>query len=180
LEDAGYAFEEVDEVPRLEDALDAYGRMIPTEFALGWPMVRTLLTEEGRRYIELFMEQRPPIGLGRYVQLTAARFGIQRDWARFLQDYPLILGPVFTEPPVEPGLESRGQEENARVQAAMRLCSATSLVGVPAVTVPTGVADGLPRGVQVIGGPYKEELCLDAAAAIEERLGTLTPKEPRS
>ena len=180
LEDAGYSVEEVDDVPRLEDALDAYGRMILTEFALSWPAIKGLLTEEGRRYIELFMEQRPPADLGGYVQLTAARFGIQRDWARFLQDYPLILGPVFTEPPVEPGLESRGPEENARVQAAMRLCSATSFIGVPAVAVPTGVAGGLPQGVQVIGGPYREDLCLDAAAAIEERLGKITPMEPRS
>lgn len=92
----------------------------------------------------------------------------------------MILGPVFAEPPIEPGLESRGLKEYARVQAAMRLCSATSLVGVPAVAVPTGVAGGLPQGVQVIGGPYREDLCLDAAAAIEERLGTITPTDPRS
>ena len=179
LEDAGYAVEEVDDVPRLADALDVYGRMILTEFSLSWPMVRTLLTEDGRRYIEMFMEQRPPADLGEYVRLTADRFGIRRDWAWFLQDRPLILGPVFTEPPVEPGLESRGPQENARVQAAMRLCSATTLVGVPAVAVPTGVVGGLPQGVQVIGAPFREDLCLDAAAEIEKRLGTLSPTDPR-
>lgn len=41
------------------------------------------------------------------------------------------------------------------VQTAMRLYSATSFVGVRAVAVPTGVSDGLPKGVQVIGGPYR-------------------------
>lgn len=180
LEDAGYEVEEMEDVPRLEDALDAYGRMILTEFALSWPMVRRLLTEDGRRYIEMFMERRPPADLGEYVQLTATRYRIQHDWVSFMQDYPLILGPVFTEPPVEPGLETRGPEGNDRVQTAMRLCSATTLVGVPAVAVPTGVAGGLPQGVQVIGGPYREDLCLDAAGAIEERLGTLTPTDPLS
>jgi amidase len=38
----------------------------------------------------------------------------------------------------------------------------------------------LPQGVQLIGGLYREDLCLDAAAAIEKRLGTITPTEPRS
>lgn len=61
------------------------------------------------------MEQRPPAGLADYVQLTATRFGIQRDWARFLEDYPLILGPMFIGPAIEAGRESWGLKENARV-----------------------------------------------------------------
>jgi amidase len=32
--------------------------------------------------------------------------------------------------------------------------------------------------VQVIGQPYREDLCLDAAQAIEERRGILTPIDP--
>jgi amidase len=31
----------------------------------------------------------------------------------------------------------------------------------------------------VIGARYREDLCLDAAAAIEDRFGTLTPIDPR-
>jgi amidase len=48
----------------------------------------------------------------------------------------------------------------------MRLCTATTFVGVPAVAVPTGVADGQPLGVQVIGPQYREDLCFQAAAAL--------------
>ncbi len=70
-------------------------------------------------------------------------------------------------------------EEHARIGKAMRLCTATSFVGVPAVAVPTGMAGGLPQGVQVIAGFYREDLCLNAAAVIEARLGRLTPIAPR-
>lgn len=42
------------------------------------------------------------------------------------------------------------------------------------------VLSGLPQGVQLIGGPYREGLCLNAAAAIEKRLDTITPTDPRS
>jgi amidase len=64
------------------------------------------------------------------------------------------------------------------VAAAMRMCSVTSLLGLPAVAVPTTVAEGLPLGIQLIGAPYREDMCLEAAVAIEQRLGTFTPVDP--
>jgi amidase len=33
--------------------------------------------------------------------------------------------------------------------------------------------------VQVIGPRYREDLCLAAAAALEDRVGTITPIDPR-
>jgi amidase len=48
------------------------------------------------------------------------------------------------------------------------------------VAVPTGLDEhGLPPGVQLIGRAYREDLCLDAAEAVEDRLGVLTPVDPR-
>lgn len=35
------------------------------------------------------------------------------------------------------------------------------------------------RAVQVIGPRYREDLCLAAAAALEDRVGTITPIDPR-
>ena len=45
--------------------------------------------------------------------------------------------------------------------------------------MPVGVANGLPQAVQIIGDRYREDLCLDAAEAIEARLGVITPIDPR-
>ncbi|MFF2924332.1 amidase [Streptomyces celluloflavus] len=179
LRDAGYEVCEVADVPRLDDALDVYARMTLTEFAPSWPVVKTLLGEGGHRYIELGMAKSGPVELTEYLRLTGVRLGIRRDWAAFLDEYPLVLGPVFTDPPFAPGAEARDPESHQRVQTAMRLCTATSFVGVPAVAVPTGEADGLPCGVQLIGRAYREDLCLAAAEEIERRLGVLTPIDPR-
>lgn len=178
LQEAGYIVETAD-VPRLPEALDAYGHMIMTEFSLIWPKLERLLKPDGRRYVELSMASCGPVDLTEYVRLTAVHHGVQRDWAQFLAQYPLVLGPVFTEQPVPPGSDALGLEEHARIGKAMRLCTATSFVGVPAVAVPTGLAGGLPQGVQVIAGFYREDLCLNAAAEIEARLGRLTPIAPR-
>ncbi|MFD8544371.1 amidase [Streptomyces sp. NPDC059649] len=179
LRDAGYEVSEVADVPRLDEALGAYARMTRTEFATTWPVVKPLLGEGGHRYIERGMAEVAPVGLTEYLRLTGVRMGIQRDWAQFLDEYPLVLGPVFTEPPFAPGEEVRDDEGYRRVQNAMRLCTATSFVGVPAVAVPTGVVEGLPYGVQLIGRSYREDLCLAAAEEVERRLGVLTPIDPR-
>ncbi|MFD7547632.1 amidase [Streptomyces sp. NPDC059816] len=179
LRDAGYDVCEVPDVPRLDEALEAYGRITMTEFAPTWPVVRRLLGEGGDRYLGMAMEETPPASADELVGLLGTWTNIRRSWAEFLDAYPLLLGPVFTEPPVEPGLESRDRAGRDRVASGMRLCTVTSFVGVPGVAVPTGTADGLPSGVQVVGRAFREDLCLDAAQAIEDRLGVLVPVDPR-
>jgi amidase len=178
LRQAGYTVEHVADVPRLHDALQAYQSMVMTEFAPAWPAIRPLLGDDAHRYIELGMSENPPVDAAEFLRLTGVRLTIQRAWGEFLHRYPLLLGPVFTQPPVEPGIESRNAAGRALVTTAMRLCTATSFLGMPAVAVPTGTQHGLPTGVQIIGRPYREDTCLTAAAAIEQHLGTLTPINP--
>lgn len=52
------------------------------------------------------------------------------------------------------------------------------VLGLPAVAVPTGVAEGLPMGVQITAGRFREDLCLDAGGAIEARAPMPTPIDP--
>jgi amidase len=47
------------------------------------------------------------------------------------------------------------------------------------VSVPTGVVDGLPVGVQLAGQRFREDTILDAAEVLEARCGPLTPIDPR-
>ena len=46
---------------------------------------------------------------------------------------------------------------------------------IPAVALPVGLSEGLPQGVQLIARPYREDLCISAAQAIEDRVGIMTP-----
>ena len=174
----GYEVESVD-LPRIPEILEAYGRMVMTEFQQSWPMLERLLGADGRRYLELARQLRQPVDLAGYLNLTAARQGLQREWAGFLERYPLVLGPVFTESVVPVDYDIRGIEEHRRVSNGMRLCTATSFIGVPAVAVPTGLAEGVPQGVQLISRMYREDLCLQAAAVLEAALGRLAPIDPQ-
>jgi amidase len=174
LRDAGYEPEEV-ELPRIDDALDGYHTLINTEFGLAWPRIRPLLSEDSAAHLERSMSSHPPADLERYIAATALRHSASRDWRQFQQRYPLLVGPVNTQPagPAETSDPTGPARENP-----LLLCSVTTFVGVPAVAVPTGTAHGMPTGIQVIGRHYREDLCLTAAQAIETRLGTLAPVQP--
>ena len=65
------------------------------------------------------------------------------------------------------------------VAAALRFVVVVNALGLPAAAVPAGSADRLPLAVQLIGPRFREDACLDAAAVVEQALGTLTPIDPR-
>ena len=105
------------------------------------------------------------------VELLRTRHKIARAWSEFFADYPIIVGPTWCEPQFAHGYDIAGPTSAADIINLMRFVTPMNLLGLPVVCVPTGVAAALPAGVQVIGDRFREDVCLDAAAAIEERLG---------
>ncbi|SHN50919.1 Amidase [Geodermatophilus obscurus] len=66
-----------------------------------------------------------------------------------------------------------------RLMAAQASMMAIPVLGFPAMSVPTGVAGGLPTGVQLLGRRFDEDTLLEAATVIEARTGVFTPIDPR-
>jgi amidase len=62
----------------------------------------------------------------------------------------------------------------------MRPAVPACVLGLPSACVPAGRdhETGLPIGVILTGRRLREDLCLDAAEAIEARLGVETPIDP--
>ena len=58
----------------------------------------------------------------------------------------------------------------------LRFVSSINVLGLPAAVVPVGLAGRNPVGVQLIGSRYREDVCLDAAAAIEAKVGILAKR----
>src|SRR5207237_7365522 len=46
-----------------------------------------------------------------------------------------------------------------------------SLAGIPAISIPSGLSDGLPVGFQLAGPPFSENRLIDAAYALEQAIG---------
>ena len=46
-----------------------------------------------------------------------------------------------------------------------------SLAGIPGISIPSGLSDGLPVGFQLAGPAFSENRILDAAYALEQAIG---------
>ena len=46
-----------------------------------------------------------------------------------------------------------------------------SLAGIPAISIPNGLSEGLPVGFQIAGPAFSENRILDAAYALEQAIG---------
>ncbi len=176
LRDAGYAVEEVD-LPMLSEARDTWAATVVTELRLGlYEMLKPIACADALTFLDGIFEGIPSLDHSGYMMSFAQRNAIARAWSQFFETYPLVLGPVSTMQPFPVGFDL---EDPIQVLNSLRLVVAANLLGLPAAALPVGVANGLPQGVQVIGNRYREDLCLDAAEAIEDRLGVVTPIDPR-
>ena len=130
-----------------------------------------------RRFMSAFFEAAGDPDPVAAEQSFVTRQALLRSWSEFAEHHPLIVAPIATDIPSHAGtdLDEGRVAEDLRT---MRMAMAVNALGLPAVALPVGVADGLPQAVQVIGPRYREDLCLDAAAAIEDRVGIFTPIDP--
>jgi amidase len=175
---AGYAVDEVDP-PAVDAIAELWWHLVWTETRhLMAPTIRKLGGTAINRALDVVLASTAELDLVGYMKGLAQRAKHVRDWMLFLERYPLVVGPVSTEPPFAVGFDTDEGADAGRLRRAQRLLIAVNLLGLPAVAVPTGLAAGVPLGVQVIGSRYREDLCLDAAEAIEAQCGLKTPIEP--
>ncbi len=176
---AGYAVETVDP-PAIAKAADVWLDVLGTDLRLMWQQMSPLVSSDADRFISIVLQTAArDLNPQEHMQALIERQALARAWGEFQLQHPLVLGPVATQPPFTVGadLQAEGVIDIVR---SMRLVVAINLLGLPSVAIPVGVADGLPQEVQIIGPRFREDLCLDAAQAIEEAAGILTPIDPRS
>ncbi len=179
LADAGYRVEE-GEPPLLREAAAAWGRLADAELRAALAAgLFSQLGGEALRFIELTTGAAPEPDLLAYLEAHMERVRCARAWSEWSGGSRLLLGPVSTAQPFEVGHDVADGERALGVRRGLRLTLAANLLGLPSVALPAGADGGLPRGVQLIGPRYREDLCLAAAQAIEDRLGVITPIEPR-
>jgi amidase len=180
LQDAGYVVDEAAAPPSIEEAADLWSTLVLNEAKLS--MIEVIRQHGGaaiRKTGELMINQAPATDFAAYVKALGRRATILREWQIFLERYPLILMPVCRAPAYELGLDQRDDAAMRRIFDDMAPILAPAVLGLPGVAVPTGIGDQVPLGVQIVAGRFREDLCLDAAEAIEQRAGVLTPIDPR-
>jgi Asp-tRNA(Asn)/Glu-tRNA(Gln) amidotransferase A subunit family amidase len=103
--------------------------------------------------------QRAHRGAARHVlEALAQRDRLLRLWELFLEERPLVMTPVSNEAPFPADLDLVDADTTRRIMRAQIMQLAVPVLGLPAVSVPTGLVDGVPMGVQVTAGRYREDL----------------------
>ena len=102
-----------------------------------------------------------------YLEGLLRRFGIARDWSLFFDRWPILLMPNSWERqfPIDDDLRSQARFE--QILLAQSPLLAPALLGLPGLSVPTGMADGLPAGVQLVADRFREDQLLAAGQVIE-------------
>jgi amidase len=144
----------------------------------GWQLMSPLMPADAQRFLTAFYEVPGDPDPVTTIQSFMLRQSLLRAWGEFQETHPLIVAPIFTDIPFEAGtdLDDGRVAETIR---GMRMAMAVNALGLPAVALPVGIGGGLPQSVQVIGPRFREDICLDAAAALEDRVGIITPIDPR-
>lgn len=100
-----------------------------------------------------------------YLKAQKVRTLIKQDFDQVFSQYDLIIGPTAPTPAFRIG----EQVGDPLTMYLNDICTIpVSLAGVPAISVPCGMADGLPIGLQIIGKAFDESTVLRAAHAFEQ------------
>ena len=95
------------------------------------------------------------------------RATLTREWLAFFENYAVLLIPVSGELPFPDQLDRKDEASFARVWHAQLPQIAIPFMGLPGLTVSTGLVGRIPVGIQLVSGRYREDLCLAAGEAIE-------------
>jgi amidase len=173
LSDTGYAVEQVDP-PCLEEAADLWRKLIGADTEeLMMPDVRKLGSPLINELAGAFADYGSPTDVAGYAHLSAERTRVWREWSTFMARYPLVLGPVSQRPPFPQGADEQGLDAYKPLMLDQAMLYIVNLLGLPSAAVPTGINQRVPMGVQIIGQRFREDMCLDAAQAIENVVGVM-------
>ena len=99
-----------------------------------------------------------------YAKAQDARAWLKRDFDEALAEADVLASPTMPVLPFELG---ESLDDPLRMYLADANTVPVNLANLPAISVPAGEADGLPVGLQLIGGAFDERTLVRAASAVE-------------
>ncbi|MFC4618964.1 Asp-tRNA(Asn)/Glu-tRNA(Gln) amidotransferase subunit GatA [Camelliibacillus cellulosilyticus] len=103
-----------------------------------------------------------------YKKAQKVRSLIKRDFEKVFETYDVIVGPTTPTTAFKIGEKIH---DPLTMYANDILTIPVNLAGLPAISVPCGLSDGLPVGLQIIGRPFDEPAVYRAAHAYEQAAG---------
>ena len=103
-----------------------------------------------------------------YAQAQKIRTLIVRDYGRAWETYDVLVSPTSPSTAFKLG----EKVDDPLTMYLSDVCTIpVNLAGIPALSLPCGLSEGLPVGFQVMGPPLEEEKVLNTAYALEQAIG---------
>lgn len=112
-----------------------------------------------------------PVDANGLLDAMKARVGLTRQWLQFLEEYPVMLCPVSSEAPFEDHLDVKSDADFDRVFEAQLLQIGFPCLGLPGLSVSTGVENQIPTGVQLMASRFREDVLIQAGRDLEAAVG---------
>jgi aspartyl-tRNA(Asn)/glutamyl-tRNA(Gln) amidotransferase subunit A len=103
-----------------------------------------------------------------YGRAQKVRTKIAEDFAEAFGKVDLIVTPTAPSVAFELGAKTA---DPLAMYLSDYFTVPMSLAGIPAISIPAGLADGLPVGLQIASPAFTESRLLDAAHALEQEIG---------
>ncbi|TNJ43980.1 amidase family protein [Phaeobacter sp. B1627] len=179
LTDAGYIVEEAEPPNAFEAGRTGYRALMGEVQSLLKPDIDAHGSDTIRALFDTYFQEFPPFTGDALLEVYAKRSHYARQWAMFMADYPLVLTPFLPQPFFAPDRDLEGAEGAHDVLGCAVYSYAMNYMGLPAACVPSRLA-ALPKGpqpinVQIVAQRWREDMAVDAAIAIEDRIGPMAP-----
>ncbi len=177
LVDAGYQVDEIDPPDVFECGRIGYRTLMGEVLTFLKSDIQAAGSQTIQDIFEVYFQEFPPIVETELLRMLAKRSHYAREWSLFLEDYPLVLSPFLPQPFFKPDRDTERAEGVHEVLGCAVYSYAMNFLGLPAACVPARLAE-LPNGpqpinVQIAARRWREDMAVDAAEAIEARVGQM-------
>lgn len=104
-----------------------------------------------------------------YLQAQQVRRALKQQFTATFNDVDVIIAPTL--PCQVPNIGTDTVNINGKtldfIDEGIRFTGPSNLTGLPAITVPAGISEGMPVGLQIIGPAFEEARILNVAYAVE-------------
>lgn len=120
--------------------------------------------------VKMLMKASHVISAGEYIEAQQIRQLIKEDFEKAFKQVDFMIAPTLpmTTPDIGAKFTMINGVERSVDEDIIRLTCPANLTGLPAISVPCGLVNDLPVGLQIIGKAFAEKEILNAAYALEQ------------
>jgi amidase len=100
--------------PELVESYLAWSELMVSETQMVRPLLDRFMGDEAKAFLDLTNAGFPEPTPASLLQMHQSRHRISKAWRSFLNHYPVIIGPTWTQPPFSLGFDIESQSVGLR------------------------------------------------------------------